>query len=139
MHRVYRSAWHSGDWPCKGFRKDVLGFRVSKPVTLQGVQHFGSKGGEYTVSVELKDTINSFCLVKQTGTYFSVKDETYRFNGFDVMFDHPVFLERVKRMILYLSSRAHHLCMGLMGKNLSRLLESSFHLAVQVLLVMELK
>ena len=60
------------------------------------MQHFGSKGGEYTVSVELKDTINSFCLVKQTGTYFSVKDETYRFNGFDVMFDHPVFLEKGK-------------------------------------------
>ena len=96
LHRVYRSAWHSGDWPCRGFRKDALGVSVSKPVTLQGVQHFGSEGCEYTVSVEVKDTINGFCLVKQTGTYFSQEDETYRYNGFDVMFDHPVFLEKGK-------------------------------------------
>ena len=58
------------------------------------MQHFGSKGGECTVSVEVKDTINSFSLVKQTGTYFSQEDETYRHNGFDVMFDHPVCLEK---------------------------------------------
>ena len=96
LHRVYRSARQSCDWPCKGYRKDALGVSVSKPVTLQGVQHFGRAGGKYTVLLEVKDTINSFSLVKQTGTYFSEKEETYFYNGFDVMFDHPVFLEKGK-------------------------------------------
>ena len=97
LHRVYRSAMHNGTgWQCKGFGKDALGVSVSKPVTLQGVHHFGSEGGEYTVSVEIKDTINGFSLVKQTGTYFSQKDETNLCYGFDVMFDHPVCLEKGK-------------------------------------------
>ena len=97
LHRVYRSAMHSATcWPCKGFLKDALGVSVSKPVKLQGVQHFGSEGGEYTVSLEVKDTINSFSLVKQTGTYFPEEDETHFYDGFDVMFDHPVCLEKGK-------------------------------------------
>ena len=97
LHRVYRSAMHNGTgWQCKGFGKDALGVSVSKPVTLQGVQHFGRAGGKYTVSLEVKDTINSFSLVKQTGTYFSQEDKTYLYNGFDVVFDHPVFLEKGK-------------------------------------------
>ena len=60
------------------------------------MQHFGSEGGEYTVSVEVKDTTNGFSLVKQTGTYSSEKDETDVYYGFDVMFDHPVCLEKGK-------------------------------------------
>ena len=35
-------------------------------------------------------------LVKQTGTYSSKKDEKNGYYGFDVMFDHPVSLERGK-------------------------------------------
>ena len=34
--------------------------------------------------------------MQETGTYFSQEDETYRYNGFDVMFDPPVFLEKGK-------------------------------------------
>ena len=60
---------------------------------LHGVQHFGSEDNEYTVSLEVKDLANGFSLVKQTGTYSSEKDETNGYyNGFDVMFDHPVCL-----------------------------------------------
>ena len=60
------------------------------------MQHCGSEGGKYTVSLEVKDVRNGFSLVKQTGTYSSEKDETTVYYGFDVMFDHPVCLERSK-------------------------------------------
>ena len=93
----YRVARHSGTfkhcWNYCGVSKDALNLTVTKPVTLQGVQHVGVKGGKYTVSLEVKDTINGFSVVKQTGTYSSKKDETKRYYGFDVMFDHPVCLE----------------------------------------------
>ena len=102
LHRVlfYRVARHSGTfghgWRHSGVIKDALNLTVSKPVTLQGVQHFGCEGSKYTVSLEVKDTINGFSVVKQTGTYSSKKDETNVYYGFDVMFDHPVCLERDK-------------------------------------------
>ena len=102
LHGVlcYRVARHSGTfshcWNYGGVNKDALNLTVSKPVMLQGVQHFGIKGGKYTVSLEVKDTINGFSLVKQTGTYSSEKGETNVYYGFDVMFDHPVWLERDK-------------------------------------------
>ena len=41
-------------------------------------------------------------------------------------------------MILYLSSRAHNLGTCLVGENMTRFKESSFHLVVQLLLVMKL-
>ena len=101
LHRVsfYRVATrHSGTfnhgWQYNGVSKDALNLTVSKPVTLQGVKHFGSKGGKYTVSLEVKDTINGFSVVQQTGRYSSKKDETNVYYGFDVMFDHPVSLEQ---------------------------------------------
>ena len=100
LHRVYRFAMHSGTfltgWSYLHNRKDALTLTVSKPVTLQGVQHFGSEGGKYKVSLEVKDTKSGFCPVKQTDTYSSEKDETNGYYGFDVMFDHPVCLERGK-------------------------------------------
>ena len=101
LNRVsfYRVATrHSGTfdhgWQYNGVSKDALNLTVSKPVTLQGVQHFGSKGGKYTVSLEVKDTINGFSVVQQTGRYSSKKDETNVYYRFDVMFDHPVSLEQ---------------------------------------------
>ena len=101
LHRVYRFTMHSvtfslGGWHYTGGRIDALNLTVNRPVTLQGVQHFGSDGGEYNVSLEVKDTKNGFLLIKQTGTYFSEKDESDVYYGFDVMFDHPVCLERGK-------------------------------------------
>ena len=64
---------------------------------LHGVQHFGSEGGKYTVSLEVKDVANGFSLVKQTGMYSSKEDERKGYYGFDVLFDHPVCLEKGKR------------------------------------------
>ena len=86
-----------GPWHYTPGKSDALNLTVSKAVTLHGVQHFGSESGEYTVSLEVKDVANSgFSLVKLTGTYSSEKDETNGYYGFDVMFDHPVCLERGK-------------------------------------------
>ena len=101
LHRVYRFRMHSvtfglDGWYYSGTRIDALNLTVSRPVTLQGVQHFGSDGGEYNVSLEVRDIKNGFRLIKQTGTYFSEKDESDVYYGFDVMFDHPVCLERGK-------------------------------------------
>ena len=102
FHRIYRFREVSppkipdGPWHYNRGNPDALNLTVSEPVTLHGVQHFGSEGGKYTVSLEVKNVANCFSLVKLTGTYFSKKDETNGFYGFDVMFDHPVCLEQGK-------------------------------------------
>ena len=99
MHRIYRFTKvippeiPNGSWHYTRGKSDALNLTVSKPAMLHGVQHFGSEDNEYTVSLEVKDLANGFSLVKQTGTYSSEKDETNGYyNGFDVMFDHPVCL-----------------------------------------------
>ena len=79
-----------------GGPQDALSLTISKPVTLHGVQHFGSEGGKNTVSLEVKDAANGVSLVKLTRAYASKKDETNGYYGFDVMFDHPVCLEQGK-------------------------------------------
>ena len=99
LHRVYRFEKPDGtskvSWRYSG-KSDAINLTVSKPVMLHGVQHFGSEGGKYTVSLEVKDVANGFSLVKLTGTYSSKKDEANGYYGFDVMFDHPVCLEQGK-------------------------------------------
>ena len=75
-------------------RADALKLTVSKSVWLHGVQHFGSAGGEYTLAIEVKDATSGSSLVKQSGSYSSEKDEMHAYYGFDVMFNHPVHLER---------------------------------------------
>ena len=102
LHRSNRFAMlkppeaHGGPWQYSDSVADALQLTVSKPVTLHGIQHFGCKGGKYTVSLEVKDVRSGCSLVKQTGTYSSKKDEKNGYYGFDVMFDHPVSLERGK-------------------------------------------
>ena len=102
FHRIYKFTEVSapempdGPWRYTLGRSDALNLTVSKAITLHGVQHFGSEGGEYTASLEVKDVANGFSLVKLRGTYSSKKDETNGYYGFDVMFDHPVSLEQGK-------------------------------------------
>ena len=99
LYRIYRFTLVSppkmpgGQWHYTRGKSDALNLTVSKPVRLHGVQHFGSEGNEYTVSLEVRSVINGFALVKHTGTYFSKKEETNNYYGFDVMFDQPVCLE----------------------------------------------
>ena len=93
LHRCYRftsfqTLWHYGG------NIDALRVTVSKPIALHGVQHFGSEGGNYTVSLEVKNALSGLPLVKKTGTHSCEKDETNGYYGFDVMFNHPVHLEQ---------------------------------------------
>jgi len=76
---------------------DCLMFSVNKPIMLHGVQHFGSEGGSYTVSTEVKDTTDGSSLVKQPGSYASEKDKTCSYYGFSVKFDRPVCLAENKK------------------------------------------
>ncbi|XP_078380493.1 BTB/POZ domain-containing protein 6-like [Oculina patagonica] len=79
-------------WDYSASSADCIHFTVNKTITLLGIQHFGSKGSEYTVSTEVRDTTDDSSLVKQSGTYVSEKDKTYDYYGFDVRFDRPVCL-----------------------------------------------
>ena len=79
--------WHYGGGA------ECICFTVSKPVTLHGVQHFGSEGGNYTVSIEVQDAIQNSCaFAKQSGSYASEKDKAHSYYCFDVNFDRPVCL-----------------------------------------------
>ena len=81
-------------WDYSRYEADVdrINFTVNKPIMLHGVQHFGFEGAEYTVSTEVKNTTGDSSLVKQSGSYASVKDKTGSYYGFDVQFDRPVCL-----------------------------------------------
>ena len=96
LHRCYRFASLQFPWGNRGIGADALGVTVSKPIALHGVQHFGSEGGNYTVSLEVKDALIGLSLAKQTGTHSSEKDETNRYYGFVVKFNRPVYLEQDK-------------------------------------------
>ena len=64
VHRFYRFASLDFSWSHGGIAADALGVTVSKPIALHGVQHFGSEGGNYTVSLEVKDALSGLSLVK---------------------------------------------------------------------------
>ena len=89
----------SGLWSYKG-KSDIINFTVSKDIKLHGIQHFGSEGGKYTISTEVKDTTQYSLVAKRSGTYVSEKDETDSYYGFDVLFDRPVCLEANKQYTL---------------------------------------
>ena len=96
LHRCCRFAsLQSGSWSYSG-SADALGVTVSKPIALHGVQHCGSEGGNYTVSLEVKDTLSGRSLAKQIGAHSSEKNDIDCYYGFDVMFNRPVDLEQDK-------------------------------------------
>ena len=78
--------WGYGAYP------NCLIFPVNKSIMLHGVQHFGSEGSNYRVSVEVTDTRDGSSLVKQSGSYTSEKYKTCSYYGYSVQFDHPVCL-----------------------------------------------
>ena len=83
IHRCRRfEAYKTG---CEyGSTPHCLNFSVDKPIMLHGVQHFGSEGGSYTVSTEVKDATDGSSLVKQSGSYASEKDKSCSYHGFSV-------------------------------------------------------
>lgn len=75
---------------------DKLRFSVSKQIRLRGVRHFGSKGNEYTISLQVDEIqyFPSMCLVQERGNYASSEmDQTSKYAGFDVLFVSPVVLK----------------------------------------------
>ena len=93
-------------------RTCALKITVNKPVRLHGVEHFGTEGSNFTVSLEVKDAITGFSLAQKSGSYFSVKSDTHSFYGFDVKFDNPVCLEtnRTYEIISYIQGPASPWC-----------------------------
>ena len=83
-------------WNYSTFLPDSVGLTVNKAMKLQAVQHFGSEGGKYTVSIEVKDVATDLSLAKQSGSYTSEKDEVHGYYGFDVLFKPPVHLNEGK-------------------------------------------
>ncbi|XP_044184873.1 BTB/POZ domain-containing protein 6-like [Acropora millepora] len=91
FNRCCRARW---GW-ISGF--DSLVISVDKDVRLCGVRHFGCKGREDTVSLEIKDAKSNLSLAKKSGTYCSEEDSDGISYGFDVLIDRPVILESGKR------------------------------------------
>ena len=102
-------------WGYRSSSADRIYFTVNKPIKLHGVQHFGSEGGEYAVSTVVKDTTDG-CLVKQSGSYISEKDETYSYFGYVVLFDHPVGLVENKEYELVSLIKGPPSCFGEEGR-----------------------
>ena len=75
-------------------KRDSVQLSVSKPVTLFGVQFFGSEFGEYTIVIEVKDSADNSSILRQSGSYAS--EDTRYYHGFDVQFDRPVCLQENK-------------------------------------------
>ena len=102
-------------WGYASSSADRIHFTVNKPIKLHGVQHFGSKGGEYVVSTEVKHTTGG-SLVKQSGSYTSEKDKTFPYFGYVVLFDHPVGLVENKEYELVSLIKGPSSCYGEGGK-----------------------
>ena len=75
---------------------DSIILTVKKPVRLHGVQHFGSEGGEYTVTTDIVDLVDNTSLASRAGNYASEKSDANAYYGFDVLFDRPVILKADK-------------------------------------------
>ena len=96
VHRCYRFKLLQPSRWSYGGSADALVVTVSKPISLHGVEHFGTTGGNYTVSLEVIDALSGLSLAKQTGTHSSEKNDLHSYYGFDVVFNHPVHLEQDK-------------------------------------------
>ena len=79
---------------------DRVYFSVNKPIKLLGIQHFGSDGGEHTVSTKVKDTATSLTVVEQSGIFTSEKDVNNNYYGFFVSFGNLVSLDANKQYTL---------------------------------------
>ena len=99
FHRCHRFAnlqLPVTSWSYSGSVSDCIKLTVNKSIMLHGVQHFGSEGGVYIVSIKVKDVRNGFCLINQSGLYPSEKDKMHAYYGFDFLFDSPVCLKEGK-------------------------------------------
>ena len=87
-------------WNYNGGLSDIVHFSVNKPIKLLGIQHFGSDGGEHTVSTRVKDIATNFTVVEQSGTFTSEKDANNNYYSFFVSFGNLVSLDANKQYML---------------------------------------
>ena len=87
-------------WNYSGVLPDRVLFSVNKPIKLLGIQHFGSDGGEYTVSIEVIDTVTNLTVVKRSGTFTSKMETNNNYYGFFVSFGYLVSLNANKQYTL---------------------------------------
>ena len=90
----------ASSWWYRAPHKDRICFTVNKPIQLIGIQHFGSEGGIYNASAKVKDTTVGLSIVRKSGSYTSNSEKRQTdqyYYAFDVLFDHPVYLEQNKR------------------------------------------
>ena len=98
VHRCCRFKWFCSPrkyWDY-GMTPECIILTVKKPVKIYGVQHFGSKGGEYTVTTDIVDLMDNTSLVSRAGNYASEKSDADAYYSFDVLFDRPVILKAYK-------------------------------------------
>ncbi|XP_078348497.1 BTB/POZ domain-containing protein 6-like [Oculina patagonica] len=111
-----------GGWYYHGSTNEIR-FTVDKDVVLHGVQHFGSEEGKYEVSIKVKEPDDSFSrftgpgFTEASGSYNSDKEENEAYYGFDVMFDHPIWLENGKVYEIVSKISGPHSWYGLEGKS----------------------
>ena len=78
-------------------RKDGIGLKVDKSIMLHGLCLFGSKNGNYSVTLELMNTSNNSILASKKGTFAS-KLLKYKsgtdYYGFEVLFDSAVNVKK---------------------------------------------
>ncbi|KAL9956979.1 hypothetical protein ACROYT_G038550 [Oculina patagonica] len=93
-----------GGWYYHGSTNEIR-FTVDKDVVFHGVQHFGSEEGKYEVSIKIKEPDDIFSrltdpgFTEASGSYTSEKEENDEYYGFDVIFDHPVWLESAMKSV----------------------------------------
>ena len=79
-------------WGYSGKLSDRICFTVNKDIHLIGVEHFGCKGGTYTIKTQLIDIVSGSCVANESGVYSSEEkhQEVTNYYGFTVLFDDAV-------------------------------------------------
>ena len=75
---------------------DSLLFEVDKDIALHGVRLFGKDDNYYSVTLEVIEESDKFSLLSKTGNFTSepVHDNVGDYEGFEILFDSPVDIEK---------------------------------------------
>ena len=87
-------------WNCNRGLSDIVHFSVNKPIKLLGIQHFGSDGGDNTVSTRVKHIATNVIVVERSGTFTSKKEANNNYYSFFVSFGNLVSLDANKQYML---------------------------------------
>ncbi|XP_078365370.1 BTB/POZ domain-containing protein 6-like [Oculina patagonica] len=92
----FESFDYDRDWVNDPENREYVELTVDKDIRLYGVSLFGDDGGEYSVTLKIRNARKRSFLATTTGTFTSEsKDCEYgTYYGFDVLFDSPVFLKK---------------------------------------------